>query len=418
MASDSSEVARLQRQLKSIAEFGSFALREHDLNKILTEAAKVCAEALDAPFSKICRYRPDENDFFVEAGYGWRDGVIGHVVSPAHSNSSQVRAFMTGAPCICDDLRTETGYVLPSFYADHGIVSTVDVVIKGEDRPYGVLQIDSDRQRRHNQHDIQFLTTFANILGDAVAASTRVAMLEAAVTGMQSLVKEKNLLLDHTQVLADELQHRVRNNLQLVYGMLNKQMDETTDKTSRRGLKAIARRVTTLAQVYDHLLGTELTRTPDFAGYVKALCVSIADIQATSQSGITLACESEHLFLDLDIVTALGIVLTELVSNSYEHAFPRGAGAIRVSVGYAAGTRAWGTMIVRDNGVGFMPKLEAAGHGLGLARRLVEQIDGSISAEVDRGTVWTVKFPVAAPPVRLSTGGFSRPDTAVTRLYR
>jgi hypothetical protein len=70
---------------------------------MLTEAARVCAEGLDAPFSKVCRYREAENDLLIQAGHGWKAGVVGHVVSRADKSSPQGRAFTTGLPSIIDD---------------------------------------------------------------------------------------------------------------------------------------------------------------------------------------------------------------------------------------------------------------------------------------------------------------------------
>jgi two-component sensor histidine kinase len=110
-------------------------------------------------------------------------------------------------------------------------------------------------------------------------------------------------------VLAEELQHRVRNNLELVYG-LSKQLDDTPDTAGQRGIKAISRRVSTLVQVYDRLLGNEMTRTTDFGGYVKSLCLNLAEIQPTPDGSGTLTFDGE-----LDVVTALGIVVTEVVAR-------------------------------------------------------------------------------------------------------
>jgi GAF domain-containing protein len=258
MTEDAAKVRKLLRQQAAIATFGSYALRESDLLKVLTEAARVCAEGLEVPFSKVCRYRAAENDLLIEVGYGWQQGVVGHVVSRADVSSPQGRAFATGEPSICNDLRSDNNFVLPPFYAAHGIVSTIDVIIKGGDRPYGVLEIDSDKQHDYDQHDIDFLTGFANVLSEAVATSARTATLQATIDWMKGLVEEKDRLLGQKKILAEELQHRVRNNLQLVYGMLSKQLDDTVDNTGQRGIKAIARRVSTLAQVYDHLLGNEM----------------------------------------------------------------------------------------------------------------------------------------------------------------
>src|ERR1700687_551992 len=134
MTDATAQVKKLLRQQAAIARFGSFALRERDLLKILTEAARVCAEGLNVPFSKVCRYRAAENDLLIEAGYGWKAGVIGHVVSRADESSPQRGWLGTGQPSICNDLRKDNNCELPPFYAQHGIISTIDVVIKGEDQ--------------------------------------------------------------------------------------------------------------------------------------------------------------------------------------------------------------------------------------------------------------------------------------------
>jgi two-component sensor histidine kinase len=396
MNDDGAKVRKLLRQQAAIARFGSFALRESDLLKVLTESARVCAESLDVPFAKVCHYRAAENDLLIEAGHGWKAGVIGTIES-ADPSSPQGRAFVTGEPSICNDVRKDNNFELPVFYAAHGIVSTVDVVIHAKDdaTPYGVLEIDNDRQHDYDQHDIDFLTGFANVLAEAVATSARTATLQDTIARMKVLVEDKDRLLDQKKVLAEELQHRVRNNLQLVYGMLSKQLDDTADKAGQRGIKAIARRVSTLAQVYDHLLGAEMTRTTDFGSYVKSLCLHLAEIQGAPEGTVTLTCDSEPLILDLDVVTALGIVVAEVVTNSYDHAFPSGKGLIIVSVQSAFGDVDAVTMIIRDDGKGFKAKAESKRHGLGLVRRLVEQVRGIASLNSENGTVWTIKIPVS-----------------------
>jgi two-component sensor histidine kinase len=406
MNDDGAKVRKLLRQQAAVARFGSFAFREGDLLTVLTEAARVCAESLDVPFAKVCRYRALENDLLIEAGHGWKAGVIGTIES-ADPSSPQGRAFVTGEPSIYKDVRADCNFELPGFYAAHGIVSTVDVVIHAKDdaTPYGVLEIDNDRQHNYDHHDIDFLTGFANVLAEAVATSARTASLQDAITRMKVLFQDKDRLLDQKKVLAEELQHRVRNNLQLVYGMLSKQLDNTADKAGQRGIKAIARRVSTLAQVYDHLLGAEMTRTTDFGGYVKSLCLNLAGIQGAPEGTVTLTCDSEPLPLDLDVVTALGIVVAEVVTNSYDHAFSGGRGSIIVSVRSVSGDVDTATMTISDDGRGFKAKAESKRHGLGLIRRLVEQVRGIATVDSENGTVWTIKIPklpVALPVAIIS----------------
>ena len=192
---DAAKMQKLLRQQTAIARFGSFALRELDLTNILGEAVRVCAEGLGVPFSQVCRYRAENNDLVVAAGYGWRDQVIGHVVSRADMSSPQGRAFTTGEPSIC--------YDLPPSYAAHGIVSIVDVIIKANDgQPYGILEIAADQPRDYDQYDIHFLNGFASVLAEAVSTAARGAALKVTVDQMKSLVEEKDRLL-HEKNVAD-----------------------------------------------------------------------------------------------------------------------------------------------------------------------------------------------------------------------
>jgi signal transduction histidine kinase/ActR/RegA family two-component response regulator len=201
MTDDAAKVQKLLRQQAAIAQFGSFALREWDLMKILTEATRVCAEGLNVPFSKVCRYRAEQNDLLIVAGHGWQDGVVDYVVSRADMSSPQGRAFITGEPSICDDLQKGPYYDLPPFYAAHGIVSIIDVIIRGNDvQPYGILEIDNNRQHDYDQYDINFLTGFANVLAEAVSTAARGAALQVTVDRMKALVEEKDRLLDEKNV--------------------------------------------------------------------------------------------------------------------------------------------------------------------------------------------------------------------------
>ena len=404
MAAANLKIARLLRQQAALAGFGGFAFRENDLAKILTEAARACAECLGVPFCKICRYRHEENDLLVEAGVGWHPDVIGSTASRADRSSPQGRAFITGEPVICDDLSRDSAFVLPSLYADHGIVSIVDVIIKGNGRPYGVLEIDSPEPHRYDRHDVDFLTGFANVLAEAVATTKRNKLLRSAVARMKGLVAdkdrllaenhrmliEKNRLLEEKSLLAEELHHRVRNNLQLVYGMLDKQAAHGSGKED---IGVVARRVMTLAKIHDHLLGTGLSRTIEIGGYLESLCAGFAEIEEDRGRDIGLTCDLEPLDLDLETVTVLGLVTAELISNSCRHAFPDGKGTIRIAL-HRASPADEATITLRDDGVGFAAKSGSTRHGLGLVDRLMEQIQGRAEVRSDHGTAWTLKFPL------------------------
>jgi two-component sensor histidine kinase len=394
-------IEKLLRQQAALANFGSFAFGEGDLQKILNEAARICAESLSVPYAKICRYRDDHDDLHVVAGCGWNADVVGYVVSPADESSTQGRAFVTGKPVILEDLSKNNSYALPPFYAEHAIVATADVLIKGKSGLWGVLEVDSPTVREFDQHDIDFLTGFANVVAEAVATAGRTIVLRTTIDQMEALIVQKDRLLTERQallnekdVLAEELQHRVRNNLQLVSGMLRQQID-LDDGGPKEGLRSIAQRVMSLAKIYDHLLGNGLSRTIDFDQYVRSLCESLSAFQGDRKFSVALTCEGvpEPLLLDLDSVTALGIIIAEIISNAYIHAFPGRAGAIRVALTRSA---TGAVLTIGDDGIGFVEPSTSKRHGLGLVRRLMEQIDGVVRVTSDRGTEWTLAFPMAA----------------------
>ena len=93
---------RLRRQQSEIARFSAFAVVCRDLDRVLSEAARVCAECMRVPYCAIYRYRPEEDDLLIAAGFGWDHGTIGRVSSRVDGSTPHGRAFTTGEPVICD----------------------------------------------------------------------------------------------------------------------------------------------------------------------------------------------------------------------------------------------------------------------------------------------------------------------------
>jgi two-component sensor histidine kinase len=374
-------VEKLLRQQAALAEFGTFAFKQTDLQLILSEAARICAASLGVPFCKICRHRPEKDDLLIVAGCGWHADVVGQVVSQADETSPQGRAYVTREPVIIRDVRNANNLALPAFYAEHGIVSTVDVVIPAVDEtPYGVLEIDSPTLHQYDVHDINFLTGFANVLAAAVATAQRNKAMTA--------------LLARQKLLAEELQHRVRNNLQLVSTMLSGYARTAFEGEARDGINLISRQVVTLATVYDSLLGVGLGEMIDLNLYLKKLCAALPGLQAARAKQIELVWDMESIMVALDTVTALGMVTSELVTNSYRHAFPDREGKITVTLARAEERTA--TLTVSDDGIGFSSDREISGHGMGLVHRLIAGIDGTLRVASVDGTRWTVEFPLSA----------------------
>ncbi|MDR3536857.1 MAG: histidine kinase dimerization/phosphoacceptor domain -containing protein [Acetobacteraceae bacterium] len=375
-------VETLLRREKALSSFGTLAFRETSLAVVLDEAARVCAECLGVPFSKICRFRPTEADLLVVAGHGWNDGVVGFAISVADESSPQGLAFTTGQPQLCPNIKEANTYNLPPFYPEHRILSTVDVLDAAKTGPpFGVLEVDSQVADAFDEHDIDFLTGFANILAEAVATSERSDALRRTVARMEELVEEK-------ETLSQELKHRVRNSLHLVYGLLSVEIDSGQETISLAAVRSIALRVMGLAQVFDHLLGIGMSKVINFGDYVSALCENIP--QLYGQKNIKLTCRMGLLLVDLDEATALGIIVTELVNNAYLHAFPNNVGEISVELKIESDQA---TLIIADDGLGF-EEVVTKRRGMALMRRLVQQVGGTLTLTSNNpGSTWTINWP-------------------------
>lgn len=394
---------RLHRQQAALAAFGNFASHEADLEVVFAEAVRVCAKGLASRYCKISQFRREQNDLLLKAGYGWPPGNVGYFAVPASRSTPQGRAFVTGQPAICADLRAGD-FDLPRLYTDHGIISTIYVMIRGNGMPWGVLGVEDDEPHTYDEHDIDFLTGFANVLAAAVALTTRTAELQAALERAELLATQNEIRaaetallaselrhsLDEKETLAEELQHRVRNSLQLIHAMLSK---DVSHEEARAAMRAAARRVSTLAQVYEHLLGSGMTRTTDFARFGLALCDGLRAINARDGMAVTLECEIDPLLLDLDVVTALGLIIAEVVTNCFEHAFPGGIGSIRLT---CINGDEVAMLVISDNGVGFDQDKLAGRNGVRLIKRLIQQVYGGFEVITDAGTTWTIRFPTKA----------------------
>ena len=180
----------------------------------------------------------------------------------------------------------------------------------------------------------------------------------------------------------------------MITGMLEGYAQRTASGMARDGIDLIVRRVTTLSQVYDSLLSTGLSGTVDLAGYLQALCVSLPGMQAEHSHPVHVFCHAEPVMFGVDETAALGMAVAELVTNSYDHAFPDRDGTISVTL--ARSGPATAMLTVQDDGVGSPTEFATSRNGLSLVKRLMDRVGGSLDTHYRAGTVWKLHFPVPA----------------------
>jgi two-component sensor histidine kinase len=193
--------------------------------------------------------------------------------------------------------------------------------------------------------------------------------------------------------LYEELNHRVKNNLTLVAGVLQMQARRAEPGVREQLIKA-ADRVQSIAQVHQALYRGARSEDVDFATYLKDLCASLSR-SLVSDGRISLEVEAEPAELPITTVIPLGIVVNELVTNAVKYAYPPPQTGV-VSVDFRrndAGFR----LTVGDAGQG-LPEQAATNRGLGmtLVSSLVRQLHGEMVPRHNPGVTFEINVPTSA----------------------
>jgi PAS domain S-box-containing protein len=199
-------------------------------------------------------------------------------------------------------------------------------------------------------------------------------------------------LLREKEALLREVQHRVKNNLGAMQSLLSIQASNAKDSAAAAVLKDAQSRLASMGLLYDKLNSADRLESLSMRSYLPALVDQIVGMFPDMPS-IAVRTESDDFSLPVKILSTLGILVNELVTNAVKHAFPdRETGSILVRASAQGGMVA---LVVADDGVGIRGERAngaSSGFGLRLARILAEQIDASIRIEDEGGTRVTVEF--------------------------
>jgi PAS domain S-box-containing protein len=159
---------RLHQQ-SVISEFGQSALEALTLDKLLSEAVRLCAEGMRARYCKALEYLADRDIFLVRAGVGWRPGVVGRATLETAIDTPAGRAFRTAHPFLSNDLASERGLRVPKLLVEHGIRRLLSAPIPfSEGHAWGVLTADSPDEGAFDAADCEFMEAMGRLLGVAI----------------------------------------------------------------------------------------------------------------------------------------------------------------------------------------------------------------------------------------------------------
>jgi two-component sensor histidine kinase/DNA-binding LacI/PurR family transcriptional regulator len=206
--------------------------------------------------------------------------------------------------------------------------------------------------------------------------------------------------LDEKEVLLQEIHHRVKNNLQIILSLMNFQPEDSDRRIPAALLDGIRSRIQTIALIHEELLETGDLSIINLKSYVASLAQRIVSSCARGLR-IGMEIDVEEVFLDIQTATPCGLVINEILTNAFRHAFERTRAKtvkrnkISIKIGYLRDKNTL-EMMIGDNGKGLPRHVEFSGSrtvGLQMVSMLVQnQLGGSLEIIRKNGTIYKIRF--------------------------
>jgi two-component sensor histidine kinase len=259
----------------------------------------------------------------------------------------------------------------------------MNVILQGDGRPFGVLEVDSRSEDEFVEHDLAFLQGAANILGMAIERERHERNLKTALSRQQLLLKEMN--------------HRVKNSLTMASSMLRLQSADVADEKLTVLLDEASMRILAIGRAHERLYGGDDIDTLDLGAYIGQVCKDLeeggtCEVHLQAQRGITVA---------IDRAVPAALIVTELVTNAAKYAYRDSPGG-KIWVRVAREGDKNVVLAVRDEGDGLPPEFDVRkpkGLGMRIVSALTEQLNADITVlRSGSGAEFVLTMPLAATP--------------------
>jgi two-component sensor histidine kinase/predicted hydrocarbon binding protein len=209
---------------------------------------------------------------------------------------------------------------------------------------------------------------------------------------IEKTIKES---LDEKETLLKEIHHRVKNNLQIISSFLNLQFSEIENKEISDAIEKSKDRIHSMALIHTKLYQSNNLSSIHFDDYLKELVSYIKHGYGTNNNVVTNTDITKASF-NIDLSISLGLIVTEVLTNAYKHAFPMGRpGLVNISLQLINDDQY--KIVIEDNGVGLkikdpVGKKKTTSLGLEIIQALGDQIDGQLKFEEENGLKFSVIF--------------------------
>jgi len=217
---------------------------------------------------------------------------------------------------------------------------------------------------------------------------------------IQELKKREMGIVEGTRQkenLLREIHHRVKNNFAILVSLINMQKAQSQNEDVKQSLTNLQLRIRTMALVHEMLYRSEDFEKISFPDYVRSVASVISSTYG--RMNVHLEFDLESVIINIETAIPLGLILNELLSNAYRHAFTGDSeGTIMVKFQKHTSPSSY-ALTISDSGIGLPDGFSMEGSktmGLQIIDILVRQIEGRLLIEQEKGTAFTIIFPIEA----------------------
>ncbi|MCU0383017.1 MAG: tetratricopeptide repeat protein [Cyclobacteriaceae bacterium] len=275
-----------------------------------------------------------------------------------------------------------------------------------KDNQVRILSFQNDRQQANIRQQNVLIVCSVSILFILLLAYLKLKRAKHAIEVANLKLTQTNQLLDTSknalreafnekEVLLKELQHRVKNNFQLIASLLQLQERGIGNDTDKKLIKEFRSRITGMAVLHQKFYNSTQMEWVNVQDYVRDLLQNLMEVSMVNKNEIQVLSDIEPVKLPFGKAMALGLLINELFVNSVKYAKTPGQ-LLEVSVKYLRLNPMYNRLVFSDNGEvnDIIPKSKTGSMGFELIDTLTQQLEDSHTYQINKGITWTIEHKI------------------------
>lgn len=362
-------------------------IRDGKLNEAIYEILQMASRAMNTERVNAWLFNEEHSEIQCIGNFDAAEnkmveqGNLARISMPAYFGLFETEMIITTSDAFNDPVTKE---LLETYLKPQRIHSLMDIPVRIEGEIIGVVCFEHrDTSRVWNLQEQKFGLVVAQILSLALETSAR-----------QQARNELQASVDEQKVLLKEVHHRVKNNLSIISSLLNLQANKAKDDYHKSLFNESRNRLNSIAAVHQLLYQSKSFSSVDIQKYLEEILANLNASFSVANKKINIKKQIESVQLDVSKAIPLALIVNELVTNSYKHAFKNmKEGAIEISLDEKANII---RLKISDNGPGYDASAASGSSvGLEIIQGLVSQIDGQMEYSNQEGSSHEISFPKA-----------------------